>query len=127
MNQKEIENVIILEPFERYQYFIKKVADWEIFFTLLNENGEYALSELENKKLFPMWSAKKYAELCKVSGWEKYIVKELNLDDLEDKIIDFIVDEDCLINVFPVSDRTGFIVSLKEFSKDLSDELKNYS
>ncbi|UDQ56257.1 DUF2750 domain-containing protein [Chryseobacterium indologenes] len=85
------------------------------------------LSELENKKLFPMWSAEKYAALCKVSGWENSVVKQLDLDDLENEIIDFIADEDCLINVFPVSDKTGFVVSLTEFSTDLSEELKNYS
>ncbi|AZA77812.1 DUF2750 domain-containing protein [Chryseobacterium joostei] len=127
MNQKEIENVISLEPIERYNYFIKKVADWEIFYTLLNESGEYALSELKDKKLFPMWSAREFAELCKVSGWETYTVKELKLDDLENEIIDFIADQNCLINVFPIYNRTGFVVSLIEFSKDLSEELKNYS
>lgn len=36
MHSKEIENVISLEPIERYKYFIKKVADWEVFFTLYN-------------------------------------------------------------------------------------------
>lgn len=126
MNNKEIENVTSLEPKERYQYFIKKVADWEVFFTLLTEDGVYALSELEDKKLFPLWSAREFAELCKISGWENYLVKELNLDDLEDEIIDFIVDTDCLINVFPVYDKTGFVVNLQELTRDLSEELKNY-
>lgn len=45
MNKKEIENVLLLGPFERYQYFIKKVADWEEFFTLIDEKGDYVLSE----------------------------------------------------------------------------------
>lgn len=34
MNQKEIESVIALEPKERYKYFIKKVADSEIFYIM---------------------------------------------------------------------------------------------
>ena len=29
MSLKEIENVSKLEPFKRYQYFIKKIADFE--------------------------------------------------------------------------------------------------
>lgn len=126
MNIKEIESVIKLEPIERYKYAMKKIADWEVFYTLLDEDGNYILSELDGNKLFPLWSAKEYAELCLINGWENYTIKEFNLDDLENEIIDFIADENCLINVFPVEDRTGFVVSLKEFSQDLGEELKNY-
>jgi len=31
-----------------------------------------------------------------------------------------------LINVFPMNNKTGFVVSLEEFERDLSEELKNY-
>lgn len=124
MNPKEIEKVISLEPFERYKYFIKKVADWEVFFTMLDDEGQYVLSELDEYKLFPVWSAKEYAELCKVSGWENYKIKELNLNDLENEIINFITQKDCLINVFPVYDKTGFPVDLQEFIRDLNEELE---
>ncbi|SHM45165.1 Protein of unknown function [Chryseobacterium carnipullorum] len=103
------------------------MADWEFFFTLVNDKGDYALSQLDGKKMFTVWSAEEYAELCKVDGWEVCSIKKLDLDDLENEIIDFIVDEDCLINVFPIYDKTGFVVSLKEFSSDLSEELSNYS
>ena len=124
MNSKEIENVISLEPFERYKYFIKKLADWEVFFTLLDDDGQYVLSELDEYKLFPMWSAKEYAELSKVGGWQNYEIKEINLTDLENEIIDFISQKDCLIDVFPVYDKTGFPVDLQEFIRDLNEELE---
>ena len=126
MNQKEIESVIALEPKERYKYFIKKVADSEIFYTLIDATGDYVVSKIDEEELFPLWSSQEHAELCKVNGWENCEVKKLDLDDLEDEIIDFIADHGCLINVFPIFDRTGFVVDLTEFSKDLSDELKNY-
>ncbi|MDR4954651.1 DUF2750 domain-containing protein [Chryseobacterium sp. ES2] len=126
MNQKEIESVIALEPKERYKYFIKKVADSEFFYTLIDATGDYVVSKIDEEELFPLWSSQEYAELCKVNGWENCEVKKLDLDDLEDEIIDFIADHGCLINVFPIFDRTGFVVDLTEFSKDLSDELKNY-
>lgn len=126
MNNKEIENVIAFVPLKRYHYFIKKIADWEVFFTLVDENGEYVLSELEGEKLLPFWSAIEFAELCKISVWRNYTIKELCLSDLENGIIDFIVSSNCLINVFPVFDRTGFVVSLQEFMRDLRIELENY-
>ncbi|MCJ7933149.1 MAG: DUF2750 domain-containing protein [Chryseobacterium sp.] len=126
MNQKEIENVISLEPFDRYKYFVKKIADLEVFYSLVDTNENYVLSDLDGNRLMPLWSDKEFAELCKVSGWEDYNIKELDLDDLENQIIDFIVDEECLINVFPVYDRTGFVVNLQEFTRDLNEELKKF-
>ncbi|WP_228455545.1 DUF2750 domain-containing protein [Chryseobacterium potabilaquae] len=121
-----MENILKLEPFERYKYFIKKIADWEVFYTLIDKNGEYVLSELEGQKLFPVWSAEEFAKLCMISGWENTAIRKLDLDDLENEIIDFIADSNCLINIFPIYDKTGFVVTLKEFAKDLSEELKNY-
>ncbi|WP_419868696.1 DUF2750 domain-containing protein [Chryseobacterium sp. CT-SW4] len=126
VNRNRLENILKLEPLKRYQYFIKYVADWEVFYTLTDKNGNYILSELEGQKLFPVWSAEEFVKLCMISGWEGTSIKKMNLDDLENEIIDFVANSDYLFNVFPVHDKTGFVVNLDEFSRDLSEELKNY-
>ena len=126
LHSKEIERVSNLEPFERYKYFLKRVADSESLYTLKSDNGNYVISEIDDNRLFPMWSAREYAELCKESGWSDCIVEELTLDDLEEEIFDLIASERYLINVFPTQEKTGFIVDLDEFARDLSDELKHY-
>lgn len=126
MHPKEIEKVTALEPLDRYQYFIKKVADREVFYTLTNDVDRYATSEIDGNILLPLWSDKEYAELCKINGWENYGVQELDLDDLENSLIDIISEFGYLLNIFPVYERTGFVVDLDEFARDLSEELKNY-
>lgn len=42
MNPKAIENIQKLEPFQRYQHFIKRVADFEELWTIVDEEGNYA-------------------------------------------------------------------------------------
>ena len=126
LHSKEIERVSNLEPFERYKYFLKRVADSESLYTLKSDNGNYVISEIDDNRLFPMWSAREYAELCKENGWSDCIVEELTLHDLEEEIFDLIASERYLINVFPTQEKTGFIVDLDEFARDLSDELKHY-
>lgn len=126
MHPKEIEKVVSLEPLERYKYFIKKIADREFLFTLINENGEYATSFVDDNELFPLWSDKDYVELCKVNGWENYSIKEISLEDLGGDLINLIAQSNYLLNIFPVYDKTGFIVDLAEFTRDLSQELENY-
>ncbi|WP_437919044.1 DUF2750 domain-containing protein [Sphingobacterium sp. LRF_L2] len=127
MHTKEIEAVSSLQPFERYKYFIKKIADSELVYTLVDVNNRYIISTIDNQELFPMWSSKEFAYLCKISGWESLLIKELNFDDLENEIFDMIASSNYLINVFPVYDRTGFVVNLDEFADDLKEELENYS
>lgn len=127
MHKKEVEAVSSLQPFERYKYFIKKIADSELVYTLVDANNRYITSMVDNKELFPMWSSKEFANLCKTSGWESFHIKELNFDDLENEIFDLIDNSNYLINVFPVYDRTGFVVDLDEFANDLKEELRNYS
>lgn len=126
INFKEIETVSLLEPIERYRYFLKRVADNEKLCLLEYPNGEYATSELNGNTLIPLWSAKEFAELCTVNGWEECTVKEISLENFEDEIIDIITESSYLINIFPVFEKTGFVVDVNEFARDLSDELKKY-
>ncbi|WP_426477466.1 DUF2750 domain-containing protein [Chryseobacterium sp. CBSDS_008] len=126
MHPKEIEKVVSLEPKKRYDYLIKKIADREAVYTLTTPKGEVANSNLDGKTLFPLWSDKEYAELCKVAGWEDYKVFELSLEDLESNILNVIAKSGDLLNIFPVGDKTGFVVDSAEFKRDLDMELENY-
>ena len=60
MNLKEVESVSKLIPLERYRYFIKKIADYEELWTIIDENGDYALSDIDDIVLISFWSAKEY-------------------------------------------------------------------
>ena len=51
MHPKEIENILKLNPFDRYQYFIRKIADWETAYTLIFPDGNYAISTIDDKNL----------------------------------------------------------------------------
>lgn len=123
MNQKEIENVLKLEPFKRYEYFIKKVADFEQLWTIVDEDGDYAISEVDEFSLIPFWPAEEFVSLDLQEGWEDCTPLKLTLDDLRDNIFDVINSENYLINVFPVNGKSGFVVNLEEFSRDLNEEL----
>ena len=124
MHPKAIENILNLKPFDRYQYFIRKIADWEKVYTLVFLNGNYAMSIVDDKKLFPLWSAREFAELSKTGDWQECEILELDFNDLE-KLFDYIEEYNFLINVFP-TDTTGFVVTLEEFSRDLGTELEQY-
>lgn len=120
------EAVSSLLPFERYKYFIKRVADTELMYSLKSPEGNWAISEVEAAKLFPLWSASEFAEQCSVSGWVGFKVEKIDMDAFEEELLDFIHSQGYFLNIFPVGDNTGFVVDIVEFAKDLSEEMKNY-
>lgn len=129
VSQKEIESVLKLEPFQRYKYFMKRVADWEVMYSI-KKDDEWALAEVEDEgevfKLFSLWNAEEFAELNAIGEWEGYDVAEISLDSFEEVIIPIIESSNYLINVFSVREETGFVVDLNEFLRDLQNELDRF-
>lgn len=126
ITDKEIEATSNLEPAKRYQYFIKRVADSEKMYSLVDDEGSWAIADVDEKSLFSVWSAPKFAETCAVGEWEGFVVKEFTIENFEDEVIDEIDKNGYLINVFSVKGKSGFVVELNEFARDLSEEMKKY-
>ncbi len=125
-NPKEVESVSLLEPFKRYQYLLKQVADSEKIYILRDYKGELATSTLNSYTLTPAWSAVEYAAKILVGAWSEFNIVEENLDEFLETTIIQINELGYLINIFPVSDKTGFVVKPEEFVRDIEDELENY-
>ncbi len=126
LKTQEIERVIKLEPFERYKYSLKRIADNETLYTIKRDNETIAISDLDDEKLIPFWSAKKFAELNITDEWNEFYVEEISLDDFENEMVDFINENNFLMNIFPINNKTGFVVSLDEFIRDLNIELERF-
>ncbi|MEN9442187.1 MAG: hypothetical protein RLZ33_2264 [Bacteroidota bacterium] len=126
LSTSEIEAVLKLDTFKRYQYSLKKIADNEVLFTLINKKGEYAFSEIEGSELIPIWSSPYFAAKCIAGHWQEYETKEISLDAFENELAEQIIENEYLLDVFPANDKTGFIVSLDEFMRDLNEELEQY-
>lgn len=126
LKTQEIESVIKLEPFERYKYSLKRIADNETLYTIKRDNETIAISDLDEEKLIPFWSAKQFAELNITDEWNEFYVEEISLDDFENEMVDFINENNFLMNIFPINNKTGFVVSLDEFIRDLNIELERF-
>jgi len=126
VSPKEIEKVSALDPFERYQHFIKRVADSEKLYTLNSKEGDWARSNVKDAKLYPLWPFKEYAINCINDAWNNFDVIEFDLNDFLDQTLPLIAKEGLLLNIFPVGDKTGFVVNESEFISDINDELTKY-
>jgi len=126
ITNKEIEAVSQLEAFQRYEYFIKRVADSERMYTLVDDNGNFAIADVESSTVLSVWSASEFAENNAVDEWGSFSVKEITLEEFEEDIIDMIEENNWLISVFSIKGKSGFVVDINEFAKDLSAEMQKY-
>jgi hypothetical protein len=126
INEKEIASVSSLEPFKRYQYLLKKVADAEKVYTLESLEENWASSEVKGHNLYPIWSAEEFALNCTIDAWSGFNVVETNIKEFMETVLPEIEKEGFLLNAFPVGERTGFVVKPNEFVRDINDELENY-
>ena len=53
-----------LTPQQRYDYFIRQVADFEEVWTIAVDDGYIMFKDNEGDEIFPVWPHKELAELC---------------------------------------------------------------
>jgi hypothetical protein len=126
ISDQELLSVSKLQPFERYQYFLKRVADFEVMYTLEDNHSNLALAEVGTYKIISLWPAPEYAIACALDEWNDYNVREISLNDFKSIVVPEIEDKGLLINIFSIPDKIGFIVDVNEFNRDLAVELEKY-
>lgn len=109
MRNSKIDNVINLTASERYDYFIRKVADFEEVWGLKDAEG-WALMGSEEQVLFPIWSEKEFAELCK---WDNYQPTPIPLDDFMEKLLPKLEKDSVMLAVFPLTQGKVLFVKFK--------------
>lgn len=127
LSPKEMEAVLNLDAFERYQYALKRFADSEQIWALVDSEGYIALSSAtEEIYALAFWPMPEYASLCIAGAWEGYTPKLLTLDEFREEVEPILVNNNALISIFPKAGTGGFIVTLEEFWRDMNEELSWY-
>lgn len=126
INKKEIEAITKLGAFERYKYLIKRIAAWDKIYILENKNEDIAIEEIKGNFLIPIWSAREYAESFITEEWKNYLILEIYLSEFKKNIISIINKNKYLLDVFPINNKSGFVVDIDEFLRDLNEELDKY-
>ncbi|WP_043931732.1 DUF2750 domain-containing protein [Bacillus sp. EB01] len=124
MHKKEIETVFSLPAQKRYEYFIKKVADYEQLWGLYE--GGWAISEDDNgNKLIPFWPKREFAELSSIKEWSHYQPKKIDLEDFISKWIPGMKRDGLRVSVF-WNNKNSIMMDIDRLLGDLKEELENY-
>ena len=125
INQKQIDAVIALSGRERYNNFIKVVVDWEEVWGLYQDKWALAGTD-DGQKVFPIWSAKEYAQLCVDKEWAGYEPKSFSLEDFMSELLPNLKNDGVLPGVFYTPSDNGVTPTVEKLLEDLNEELGNY-
>lgn len=126
INEREIQAVLELSHNKRFNYFIKKVVDWQMLFGLRNESGWVLYASDNGIELIPVWPHPKYVKLCATGDWSDCEASPISLDEWLDKWLPGIRGDNRKVAVFPTPSNKGIIISADELRSRIMEECENY-
>ena len=124
MNINEYNSVIMIPAEKRYEYFIKKVVDYEEVWGLYDE-GWATTEDGKNRILIPLWPKKEFAEACAIDEWESYSATSI---ELEEFINDWLpgMKKDCNLASIFWNNIDSAVVEIDVIKRDIENELEKY-
>lgn len=124
MNPQEFESVLMQPSAIRYEYFIKKVADYEEVWGLYNDGWATADDGLGNLCI-PFFPREEFAKHCAVAEWSHYKPKSIDLHHFIDAWLVGMKKDNVKASVFPTNTNTA-IIEIDILLRDLHTELEKY-
>lgn len=123
---KELAAVLRLGAEARYRYFVRRIVDSEVVWSLRSPEGWVLASDVFKRPLVPVWPHAKYAELCALGDWSGCIASEIALNDWAERWLPGIERDGRMLAVFPTPDDQGPVVKPSRLLADILLELENY-
>ena len=125
MNPDKVKKVFSLTSEERYDYFIRKVADFEKVWLIKDGDSILTLADESEANSVPVFPEQGFAELLLIGEWESYSVVKTDVYGFLEWL-DQLQKEGTKIACFPKDDWMAVVVSADEMKEDLLEELKQY-
>lgn len=126
MNSAKIENIKSLTSEDRFNYFIRKSADFEKVWGSYGENGWLHLSTKEGTKLFPLWPEEVFSADYNTNHQYNFSPKEIDLYYFLDKWITGLEKDNIELLIFPIDKGDGVMITPSDLKKLLQEELEQY-
>ena len=125
LNGKEFERVLQLPAQKRYEYFIKKVADWREMWSLWDD-GWVLMGDKNGDEMVPVWPHPLFAGTLAVGDWLGYSPRRIALEEWLTRWTDGMEQDRRAVAVFPVLEGQTTPATPLKLKSDLELELKQY-
>lgn len=125
VSERKLEALLALPGPERYEHFVKTVADWELAWGLYSEGWALAADD-DGRPAFPLWPAEEFARACAGGEWEDYSPEEIALEDLVNELLPKLERDSVLVAVFPTPSDRGVVVVPQALGGALEEASADY-
>lgn len=126
VNDIEYETVISLPAHKRYEYFVKKVVDFEEIWGLWQE-GWSLMADNEGSECFPVWPAERYAAACATNEWSNYEPRAISLTIWIERWLPGMIRDKLNVAIFPTLNKKGIMLKPERLQHDFEEEMQNYA
>jgi hypothetical protein len=126
ITEKQIQAIIKLDASGRYEYSIKKIADYEKVWVLGDDEGFVTYGDNKGNIIFPIWPFKEFALLCSDGEFDGSIPEEITIDSFLKEYLHEFKGKKYLLSVLPLPSDRGAPLDIDTFINDLQNELEKY-
>ncbi|KFM84836.1 MULTISPECIES: DUF2750 domain-containing protein [Bacillus] len=124
LNKKEVEALLKASKEKRYEYFIKRIADFEEVWSLYGD-GWVMTEDDQGGKLIPFWPAKDYAELCAEQEWRECTARPIDLEEFVNEWLPGMKEDGIQPSIF-FNSKDAITLPVDILLEDILAELENY-
>ena len=122
--KQEIENVLQIDKSKQYEYFLKKVADFEEVWSLKDDKGWVTLG-IGGDIFFPIWPKKEFADICISDEWNNCYPESIELEEFLEYWIGGLKEDNIRITIM-WNNGNGIDVAWDVLREDIRQELEKY-
>ena len=126
MNNKQFEAVLALDTFERYNYFVNKVSDWEQLWGVKSDEGWLVPVAPEDFEYFPLWPHPEYAQTITDINFPGHKAVEISTKVLLEHWLPLFEQDKVKVAVFPNKEWTFWCIEPNDLKEELLNEMAQY-
>jgi Protein of unknown function (DUF2750) len=124
LNKQHYDSIMLLPAPKRYQYFVKRAADWKQVWTIQGDKGWLTAADDSGILHLPLWPHPFFAEMCTTGDWSTARVVPIEVHDLINKVLPQLISDEQMVSIMPTSTGRDIPVNPDRLRADLLAELE---
>ncbi len=122
IDTRQLQAVVMLPGPQRYEYFIRRVVDTGVVWSLYR-NGWALASKADGTMVLPLWPDSEFAAICADYEWTGYAPQSFALAELVDELLPQLARDGVATGVFYTPGARDVMPTANLLRKDLQDAL----
>ncbi|PCE29565.1 DUF2750 domain-containing protein [Burkholderia ubonensis] len=124
MHPSKLDNILKLDTHARVDYFVRKVADFEVVWGLFDEG--WACARHGGATVMPFWPEAAFAGRCAEGAWSGFRPSAIALADFLSRWLPGMARDGRLCAVFPVPGQAGPPMQPPDLLERIAREARQY-